>query len=225
MSYLLLFVAGLAGSLHCVGMCGMFPWTLAANAPNRPLARQLLYNLGRVNTLVVVGALSGAFGAVLVGTMPFQTVERALALLMGAFMIIVALEMLGVMKPLTGTVTAAIQHRLLDLLRDVIRSRSWAAPVALGVFNAFLPCHLIYAFAAHAAATASVAAGALSMLAFGLGTLPAMLAVGIARTFFPQAGRARLSTVSALVVLAFGLMTLLRGLDWMPHPAGHHFLH
>jgi sulfite exporter TauE/SafE len=76
MSYLFLFLAGLAGSLHCVGMCGMFPWTLAGHAPNRPLARQLLYNRGRVNTRVVIGALSGALGAVLVGSMPFRTVER-----------------------------------------------------------------------------------------------------------------------------------------------------
>lgn len=225
MAYLFLFLAGLAGSLHCVGMCGIFPWTLAAHAPDRPLTRQLLYNFGRLNTLVCIGAVSGALGAVLVGTMPFRTVERALALLTGAFMIIVALEMFGVMRPLTGTVTASIQRRLLDLLRDVMRSRSWAAPVALGVFNAFLPCHLIYAFAAHAAATASIVSGALSMLAFGLGTLPAMLAVGVARTLFPNGQRARWSTASALLVLLLGLMTLFRGLDWIPYPPGHHAMH
>jgi hypothetical protein len=78
-------------------------------------------------------------------------------------MIIVALEMLGAMKPLTGTVTSAIQHQPLDLL-----------------------------------------------------------AVGVARTYFPHAGRARLSSLSALVVLAFGVMTILRGLDWIPHPGEHH---
>jgi sulfite exporter TauE/SafE len=195
----------------------MFPWTLAAHAPDRPLARQVLYNLGRLNTLVCIGAASGALGAVLVGTLPLWTVERALALLTGAFMIIVALEMLGVTRPLTGTVTASIQRWLLLLLRDVMRSRSWTAPVALGVFNAFLPCHLIYAFAAHAAATASVAAGALTMLAFGLGTLPAMLVVGVARTLFPDAGRLRGTKLAALVVLALGATTLLRGFALLPH--------
>lgn len=127
-AYVFLFFAGLAGSLHCVGMCGMFPWTLAAHAPDRPIGRQVLYNLGRLNTLVCIGAVSGALGAVLVGTMPIRIVERALALVTGIFMMVVALEMLGVMQPLTGRMTASMQRRLLELLRDVMRSRSWRAP-------------------------------------------------------------------------------------------------
>ena len=223
MGYVLLFCAGLAGSLHCVGMCGMFPWSLATHAPDRPWARQLAYNFGRLNTLVFIGVISGAMGAAIVATVPLQHVERALALLTGCFMTVVALEMLGLMRSVTGRLTASFQRTLLSFLRGTMQSRSWAAPVALGVFNAFLPCHLIYAFAAHAAATASMVAGGLSMLAFGLGTLPAMLAVGIARRFFPHAQWTRLSTVSALLVLAFGLLTISRGLDWLPHPHAHHF--
>jgi sulfite exporter TauE/SafE len=225
MAYVLLFFAGLAGSLHCVGMCGMFPWSLAAHAPDRPWARQLAYNLGRLNTLVFVGALSGALGAAIVATIPFQRVERVLALLTGCFMTVVALEMLGVMRSVTGRLTASFQRTLLSFLRGTMQSRSWAAPVAVGVFNAFLPCHLIYAFAAHAAATASMVAGALSMLAFGLGTLPAMLAVGIARSLFPHRTWARLSTMSALLVLAFGLLTIVRGLGWLSNPHAHHTIH
>ena len=63
-------------------------------------------------------------------------------------------------------------------LRSLLAARSQAAPIALGVFNGFLPCPLVYAFVAQAASTAAPLAGMLVMLAFGLGTFPAMLAMG-----------------------------------------------
>ena len=92
-----------------------------------------------------------------------------------------------------------------------------AFPLALGVMNAFLPCHLIYAFAAQAAATASVGAGALTMLAFGLGTVPAMLALGLTRVLARPAVRARLSTVAGVLVIVFGAVTLARGFGGASH--------
>ena len=95
-----------------------------------------------------------------------------------------------------------------------------AAPLALGVFNAFLPCQLIYAFAARAASTASIAEGMLTMLAFGLGTVPAMLALGCTPRLVGPTTRARLARASGVLVVAFGLLTALRGCDLVPH-LGH----
>jgi sulfite exporter TauE/SafE len=217
--YLLSFLGGLAGSLHCVGMCGGFPLALAAAAARRNLPRQLLYNLARVNTLVFVGALSGAAGAVLVTTQAVAAIERGLAVVAGLFMIVVGLEMLGLLAQLTARGAALAQGALAHLLGSVMRSRSLAAPVALGVFNAFLPCQLIYAFAARAAATASIGAGALTMLSFGLGTVPAMLALGASGALVRPALRARLGLVAGLLVVGFGLLTLARGL--LPGGHGH----
>ena len=91
------------------------------------------------------------------------------------------------------------------------------APLALGIFNAFLPCQLIYAFAAGAASTASVGLGTLTMLAFGLGTVPAMLGIGTVGALITTRVRARLSILSALVVLAMAAVTILRALDAVPH--------
>lgn len=219
MTYALVFVGGLLGSLHCVGMCGGFALALAGGRPTGNLSRQLLYNLGRLNTLAVIGALSGAAGMAVVARGPVWAVERALALVAGLFMIVVGLEMLGVLAGITARGAAMVQASLGRLLGGVIRSRSPAAPLALGVFNAFLPCQLIYAFAARAASTASVGEGTLTMLAFGLGTLPAMLAVGTTHAVVGARVRARLALVAGLLVLGFGVLTLLRGLDALPH--GH----
>jgi uncharacterized protein len=219
MTYVFIFLGGLAGSLHCVGMCGGFPLALAG-VGHRNLTRQLLYNAGRLNTLLFIGALSGAAGAALVAAGPVRAVERALAIAAGTFMIVVGLEMIGILSQITTRGAALAQATVGRLLSGVIRSRSMAAPVALGVFNAFLPCQLIYAFAARAASTGSVLEGMLTMLCFGLGTVPAMLSLGVARKLAHPRVRARLALASGFLVIAFGAMTVLRGLGVDPH-AGH----
>lgn len=222
MSHLLPFLGGLAGSLHCVGMCGAFPLALGGVSSGR-WRRQALYNLGRVNTLVFIGAASGAAGAALVATGPVVLAERLLAVVAGSLMVLVGLEMLLPFTFLTRFGAALAHVTVGRMLASVVRSRSAAAPLALGVFNAFLPCQLIYAFAAQSAGTASVAAGMTTMLAFGLGTVPAMLAVGVVPGLVHPALRARLARVVAVLVVLFGAFTVLRGLELLPHAL--HALH
>jgi len=222
-AYLASFLGGLAGSLHCVGMCGAFPLALGGAAPGRRnLPRQLLYNLGRLNTLIVIGALSGALGAALVAAAPVAAVARALAIAAGLAMVAIGLEVLGVLSGVTPRAAAFAQATVGRLLGATMRSQSWAAPLALGVFNAFLPCQLIYAFAARAAATASVRDGGLTMLAFGLGTVPAMTALGVAGALGRPGVRARLTRAAGLLIVVFGLLTVLRGLGVAPHAAHLH---
>jgi sulfite exporter TauE/SafE len=210
MVYALAFAGGLAGSLHCVGMCGVFPLTLGGR-----WRRQLLYHLGRLNALAFIGALSGAAGAALVAAGPVALVERALAVVAGAAMLAIGCEMLGLFSVLGTRGATLAQATVGRVLGGVMRSGSPAAPLALGVFNAFLPCQLVYAFAARAAAAASPRTGALVMLAFGLGTVPAMLALALASFLARPAVRAHLTRLAAAVVVGFGVVTLLRGL--VPH--------
>jgi sulfite exporter TauE/SafE len=220
-TYVVVFLGGVAGSLHCVGMCGGFPLALAGAVSRRNLLRQFLYNLGRLNTLTFIGALSGGAGAALVAAGPVHTIERGLAIVGGGLMIVIGLEMVGLLAQLTTRGAVLAQATVGRLLAGPMRSRSLAAPVALGVFNAFLPCQLIYAFAARAASTASVGEGMLTMLCFGLGTVPAMLSLGVMQALARPRVRARLSLASGFLVIAFGLVTLLRGLDVFSHAGGH----
>jgi sulfite exporter TauE/SafE len=220
MTYALIFLGGLAGSLHCVGMCGGFPLALAGAARSRNLGRQLLYNVGRLNTLIFIGALCGALGAAVVAAGPLRQFEQVLAVVAGTFMIVVGLEVLGVLAQITTRGAVLAQATVGRMLGGVMRSRSLAAPLALGVFNAFLPCQLIYAFAARAASTASVTEGMLTMLCFGLGTVPAMLSLGVAGVLARPAVRARLSAASGVLIIAFGVLTLLRGFAVLSH-SGH----
>ncbi len=220
MTYVLAFAGGMAGSLHCVGMCGVFPLALASGVRGRNPLRQALYNLGRLNTLVCIGALSGTLGAVVVASGPARLAERLLAVAAGALMVAIGLEMLGVRAGIGAAGARLARATVGRLLAGVIASGSLAAPLALGVFNAFLPCQLIYAFAARAAATGSVGGGALVMLAFGAGTVPAMLALGVSGAIGGTLFRKRLSSASGVLVVAFGVLTALRAFD-----GAHRLLH
>jgi sulfite exporter TauE/SafE len=214
------FLGGLAGSLHCVGMCGIFLLALRGGA--RPLVRQLLYNLGRLNTLALIGAASGLLGATVVGYGPVRLAAQWLALGAGALMVVVGLELLGMPGRTTALGARLAQATVGRALAGVLRSPSLAAPLALGVFNAFLPCQLIYAFGAQAASTASPLAGLLVMTAFGLGTIPAMLTVGLAGVLAQPRVRLLLQHAAAVLVVAVGFLTMLRGTGMLETLHLHH---
>lgn len=205
-----IFVGGLAASLHCVGMCGVFPLALAAGGSEGRWRRQILYNLGRLNTLVGLGAVAGLAGAAVVTSAPIVWTGRVLALATGTFMVAVGLEMLGVVRGVTTLAAVAGRGALGRTLAGVAWSRSPAAPLALGVMNAFLPCQLVWAFAARAAATGSAGEGMAVMLAFGLGTVPALLLAGSGVRWVGTGARTSLVRLAAALVIAFGVLTALR---------------
>jgi hypothetical protein len=204
-----------------MGMCGGFPLALAGGGARHNALRQILYNFGRLNTLVWIGAASGALGSALLAAVPLRSAERGLAVVAGLLMVVIGLEMLGLLSQLTARGADLARATVGRLLEGVIRSGSLAAPLALGVFNAFLPCQLIYAFAARAASTASVVEGMLTMLCFGLGTVPAMLSLGLYGGLLATRLRGRLQAASAALVIGYGLITLLRAFTPGALHAGH----
>lgn len=212
--YAYVFVAGIAGSFHCVGMCSGFACGLGADRSGRRSAtvlRHLLYNTGRLTVYAFLGAVAGSLAAALAtsGTATLVTAaQQALSVLAGSLMVVMALQLFGLfglrLAPSFGA--GAMAHALGALAATPSR----AAPVALGVFNGFLPCPLVYAFLAQAAASGSAGAGVLTMIALGLGTFPAMLAMGwMGITMRPTWRRAGVR-LAGTVVLVFGLVTIAR---------------
>lgn len=218
-TYWLPFLGGLAGSLHCIGMCG--PFALALGQGERRVWRSVLYNVGRLGTLIGLGAVAGAFGAVVTAEGPGAFAGRALAVGAGLCMLAIALETLGILTVLGPRLARLAQATVGRVLGVVLASRSAAAPLAVGALNALLPCHLIYAFAAQAAATASASGGMAVMAAFGLGTVPAMLGLGLAGSLVTPARRGALTRLAGVLVLAFALWTIGRGLGLLPDHAEH----
>ena len=223
MIYLLAFTGGLAGSIHCLGMCGGLVAILASASGPRAWARVWIYNLARVNALVVIGAAAGALGTAVIGWGPIDVAERTLAIVAGLVTVVVGLEVVGLLAPRGLRIARWIQHGLGRGVRGLLAAPSPWAPVALGSLNALLPCQLIYAFAAMAAGTGSIGRGALTMLAFGLGTVPAMVAPGAVRSLVRTGSAGWIVRTSGGLVVVVGLVTVARGLA--PSLLGHAHLH
>ncbi|MGO4302373.1 sulfite exporter TauE/SafE family protein [Cupriavidus sp. RAF12] len=179
----LVFLAGAAGSMHCVGMCGGFACGLGP-APGGRLAtllRHLAYSVGRIGSYAFLGTLAGYLGMLLVGhageNSTASMIQRALAVLSGLLMLGIGLNLAGLLGHRGHALGGAGARWLTQSLRTLLRQPGPGAPLAFGVLNGFLPCPLVYAFAAQAAASGTALTGLQIMVAFGLGTLPAMLAM------------------------------------------------
>jgi len=184
LQYFLIFLAGLAGSVHCIGMCGGFACAIGRDPRGTAatLRRHLLYNLGRATTYCFLGAGVGYMGLLIVGhggeATSVSLAQRVLAGISGVLMVFIGLQFFGYFRGLGQHVAAPGGEWLASALRQVIKSPSMAAPLALGVLNGLLPCPLVYAFAAQAAGSGGPLHGLLTMAAFSLGTFPAMLTMG-----------------------------------------------
>jgi sulfite exporter TauE/SafE len=185
----LLFLAGLAGGVaHCAPMCGAFVLGQVGDRLARIPAPKLCelrrmgaaalpgYHLGRITTYALLGALAAAVGGWL-GQFPWLGQLRAALLLAGALAFLAAaIGALGFAKAPAARLPAPINRALLRLAGAASAWGGYPLGLALGL----IPCGMIYAALAVAAAARDPLAGALGMAAFGLGTTPSLIAVGLA---------------------------------------------
>ncbi|MFT5129478.1 MAG: sulfite exporter TauE/SafE [Rhodothermales bacterium] len=200
MIYAAAVLLGLAGSVHCLAMCGPLCLAIFAKAGADGLRlRFLIYHGARAGTYGIFGLIAGGSGAVLFKHLPVQAISIACGIIMIA--------------------TALLYRRGLGLapsLRKQIWQKSMQAPGAvqyaiLGVLNAFLPCGLLVAALAIAASTGSALPGAGVMLAFGGSTVAVFaLAGSLSRTPIFQK-LARPAAIRGLACVA-GLLLVIRGL-------------
>ena len=209
--FLALFVVGLLGGTHCVGMCGGIVGALSMGAPAR-WSMHLAYNGGRILSYALAGAIAGALGAASLGLEGQLPVRNILYLLANLMLIALGLYLLGVTRALAFTERFG-QHlwrRLQPMTRRLLPATSMAQAFPLGLLWGWLPCGLVYSALATSLTAGSAGRGALLMLAFGLGTLPNLLLAGIVLARINEFVRRPLVRIgSGLLVLGFGLYGLL----------------
>jgi sulfite exporter TauE/SafE/plastocyanin domain-containing protein/copper chaperone CopZ len=204
-----LFVTGLLTSIHCVGMCGglMLSQSLSAGAEpgRRDLKPVVLYNLGRVISYTSLGGLVGALGSVLSISLP---VKAGLMLFAALFMVAMGLSLagFGFARRLRIQLPWSRGHE------DGQGRREARGPLMVGLLNGLMPCGPLQTMQLFALGTGSAVHGALAMLAFSLGTVPLMSALGLA-TAAMRGGRPRqILRLSGVLVLSLGLVMANRGL-------------
>jgi uncharacterized protein len=210
------FVAGLAGSGHCLAMCGGIAGALAMRDSARAGAAArwqlaLAYNLARVASYAVAGALAGLLGSTLLRTAAVAPLSIAFRVLAGLIMVAAAGRLLfgwRLLDPLEAA-GAGLWRRILPRSQGAAQRGGLTGAITLGLAWGWLPCGLTYSMLLLAATTASAATGALVMVAFGFGTLPAMVGATVAfeRAAKLLASRATLRNVAGGLLLLFGAWT------------------
>ncbi|MEJ7600263.1 MAG: sulfite exporter TauE/SafE family protein [Kofleriaceae bacterium] len=216
-------IASLAGSLHCVAMCGPL---VGLHGGSRTVRLALVHALGRLTTYAILGALAGAVGGAIELAGDLRAVQHVASLVAAGVIISWGLYQLAVAaglrvrsrSPERGLFGAGLVR--IHSRRPVVRS--WL----VGVPTGFLPCGWLWAFVVAAAGTASALGGALVMTVFWLGTVPAM--TGVLALGGPAIGwlRRRMPAVTAVALIVLGLGTLAirwshAGAAQVTHPHCH----
>jgi sulfite exporter TauE/SafE len=179
------FLVGLAGGVHCVVMCGgiVTALNLRAKAPARGLVvRQLANSLGRVVSYAAAGALAGGAGSFAIRTQRLLPAQLILLVAANALIISLGLSLAGfrsLIRPLERA-GLVLWRGLRGIGVRVGPAQTPAGAFAVGLAWGWIPCGLVYGVLATALVSGSAARGAAVMAAFGLGTLPNLLAAGFA---------------------------------------------
>jgi sulfite exporter TauE/SafE len=208
-------VASLIGSVHCAAMCGGFVCFYAGSGDGGTNAASVrshaMYNLGRLISYLLLGALAGALGAGLSNVGQVVGIAHAATVVTGALMVGWAVSTIAAQRGVAiGTLHApAAWQRTLGHVLRAIRTQPIATRAALtGLLTTLLPCGWLYVFVAMAGGSGSVRGGLTVMLIFWAGTVPAMLAVGIGAQSVFGPLRKRLPSLSAFAVLVMGVLAI-----------------
>lgn len=205
------FLLGLAGSLHCAGMCGPIAMSLpsAGGRGARRVIEKSTYQIGRVATYALLGLVVG-FGA---SAFDLAGYGRIASITAGVLMIATAvIQIVWHRSPIPSgpihTLTAPVRRWLGELLKQ----RSMLALAGIGALNGLLPCGLVTSALLGSAATTQPIDAMVFMTFFGIGTMPMMLSIALGGAFLTERIRVKMRVALPVVALAVGAIVLLRGM-------------
>lgn len=211
-------VASLVGSLHCVGMCGGLVAFAAGSAPpGRRVLAHAAYHGSRGLAYLLLGAISGSLGAAVDLGGGLLGVSRMAALVAGVGMLVFGAVALARARgvPLRWLVQAErrltggrVQHLVQAGLQLATQRSPLHRALLVGSVSAVLPCGWLYAFVISAAGAGSPAAGAAVMAAFWLGTVPALLGVGMGVQLITERLRRHIPAATAVLLMIVGVAAL-----------------
>lgn len=182
-TFFTLFLLGFFGGTHCVGMCGGLSSAFALQLPphlNR-LGLIVLLNLGRISSYVLIGLIVGLVGQIGISLDDTRWLQNGLYIAANILLLLLGLYLAGLSTAATQIerIGRPIWKRLNPILNRLLPIKSVPACLGVGMLWGWLPCGLVYSASLYALGSGNAVQGGLYMLAFALGTLPNLLAMGI----------------------------------------------
>ena len=205
------FILGISSSLHCLGMCGPIAMAIPVDRSSngRILFGAVQYNLGRIFTYSILGVIVGSMGF----TLNTFGILQWLSIISGIGLIIFAWRKY-IQKSFSSKIPSlGIQSTLNKSLGKVIRSNSPFKLLLLGGLNGLLPCGMVFTALLNAVLTGEIIYSGLAMVAFGVGTLPAMIAVVFMTNKISQSARQKMNNLVPYLLTIVGVLIILRGLN------------
>lgn len=206
------FILGILGSIHCLGMCGPIVLLLPSknSTPQFFILTRFIYNVGRIITYAILGAISGWIGHSLIIAGHQKTLSITLGILI-LLMILLPSSISGKIIPLS------FLNRYIVVIKkfwgELFRNNAILSLFTIGVLNGFLPCGLVYIALAGAASTGKTSGGFFYMVMFGLGTFPVMIAVSIFSNLIKKRFRQRILKLLPVSGVILAILIILRGLS------------
>lgn len=205
------FVMGLAGSLHCIGMCG--PLALSLPASNKSslsrISGGLIYNSGRIFSYAGIGLLFGALGNLMIAT----RWQSGLSIALGMIILLYLLFPRKYFHFSTATILSKPFVLLRQQLGKLFQSKKLSSSFFIGVLNGFLPCGLVYLALTSSIISSSPVNGAMFMLFFGLGTFPMMLLTVLIGNYLNQSIRQKIHQAVPALLFFMAVLLILRGMN------------
>lgn len=204
-------ILGVISSLHCIGMCGPLALALPVfhlNKPQRSLAI-MFYNAGRILTYSFLGLLLGLAGR----SVYIAGFQQEFSIVMGVSIVVITVYYFVFKRRLQTKWMAGFHSQLQQVLGKFLKPNRIVGFVIPGMLNGLLPCGMVYLAIAGAAGSGDVGKGTLFMFAFGLGTAPAMLALGLFGLKINLSIRQQAKKALPYVISAMGLLLILRGMN------------
>lgn len=206
------FLVGLFGSLHCIGMCGPIVLALPVigDTQLKILTGRVLYNLGRIFTYTLMGALFGLFGSRLV----LFGLQQDLSIAFGVIILAYVLTPHKIKTKVANTFLYRVTTNFIkSRFSSMISKKSNSSLFTIGVLNGLLPCGFVYVGIAGAVSTVNWISGALYMALFGLGTFPVMFATAMFGKIINLNFKRKISKLIPVFAVILALIFILRGLN------------
>lgn len=209
-------IMGMAGSLHCAGMCS--PLVMAATANGKAMRNRAIYNTGRILMYGFIGLIFGALGSLV----PIANFQNGLAISLGVMLLILSLAgITSVQIPFVHPLLSRVVTWFKSVFSSVLQQRSVRATFLLGALNGILPCGLTFA-ALLVALTFGNWHSALFMILFGLGTLPVMLGFTSGLHYLIKHFNFSLARVASILLFISGCLLISRAFVHHHAPAPSH---